>query len=111
MTGTWIGFYKFDNERVQKAFGFDKTYFTITIKSFDERNFHGIVIEDIKSGGMEGIGEITGEIDDAKISFEKFMPKTQLIYPNGEKKNLDKKHPTLYYTGTFSKDKREVNGE
>jgi len=39
------------------------------------------------------------------------MPKTQLIYPNGEKKNLDKKHPTLYYTGTFSKDKREVNGE
>ena len=26
------------------------------------------------------------------------MPKTQLIYPNGEKKNLDKKHPTLYYT-------------
>ena len=111
MTGTWIGYYKYDNEQLQKASGFDKTYFTITIKSFDEKNFKGIVIEDIKSGGMKGTGEIIGVIDGEMISFKKFMPKKSLIYPNGEYKSLDKKHPTLYYTGRFSNEKREINGE
>ena len=48
MTGTWIGYYKYDNEQLQKASGFDKTYFTITIKSFDEKNFKGIVINPVK---------------------------------------------------------------
>ena len=111
MTGTWLGYYKYDNEKLQKAYGVDKTYFTITINSFDKGFFQGIVVDDIKSGGMDGIGEIIGQIEDDKISFKKFMPKKSLIYLNGEKKYLDKKHPALYYTGTFSKDKKEISGE
>ena len=111
MTGTWLGYYKYGNEKLQKAYGFDKTYFTITINSFDKGFFQGVVVDDIKSGGMEGTGEIIGQIEDDRISFKKFMPKKSLIYLNGEKRYLDKKHPALYYTGTFSKDKKEICGE
>lgn len=39
MTGTWLGYYKYANEKLQKAYGFDKTYFTITINSFDKGFF------------------------------------------------------------------------
>lgn len=111
MTGTWLGYYKYHHEEIQKAIGFDKTYFTITINSFSRNNFKGTVTDDIKTGGMEGTGEIIGEIEGEKISFKKFMPSESLLYPNGEQKHSDKKHPTLYYTGTLSKDKREINGE
>jgi len=111
MTGIWLGYYKFDKEVFQKASGFDKTFFTITIQSFNDNNFKGIVIEDIKSGGMEGTGEIIGKIEVGKIFFKKFMPKRLTLYPNGERKYEDEKHPTLYYRGTFSKDKKEINGE
>ena len=111
MTGTWVGYYKYGNENLQKANGFDKTNFTITIKSFDGKNFQGIVVDDIKSGGMEGIGKVMGQIEDEHIFFKKFMPKKSIICFNGEKKNSDKKHPVLYYTGVFSKDIKEISGE
>jgi hypothetical protein len=111
MTGTWLGYYKYDNKHLQKASGFDKTCFTIIINAFDEKYFKGIVTDDVKSGGMEGTGRIIGEIEGEKISFRKLMPKRSTMYPNGERKYSDKEHPTLYYTGTFSKDKREINGE
>jgi len=56
MTGTWLGYYKYDNLKIQKAFGFEKTFFTINIVSFDKKNFTRTVIDDTKSGGMEGTG-------------------------------------------------------
>jgi|SRR5882724_1697981 len=110
MTGTWLNYYKYDKELLQKAIGFDKTNFTITILSFDENNFKGIVTDDIESGGMEGTGEIIGIVEGENISFEKLMPMRTLLYQNGKRKSLDKKHPTLYYTGVFSKDKKEITG-
>ena len=67
MTGTWVGYYKFDDENHQKASGFDKTFFTITINSFDKNVFTGIVIDDTESGGMEGKGEVIGEVKDENI--------------------------------------------
>lgn len=110
MTGTWLGYYQYDNADLQKAMGFDKTYFTIVIKSFDGNHFNGIVNDDIKTGGMEGTGEIVGEIRQGNVYFKKFMPGESLLYPNGELKYSDRKHPTLYYTGVVSKDKKEISG-
>lgn len=110
MTGTWVGYYQYDNPDHQKAIGFDKTFFTITIKSFDGKYFTGIVNDDVKSGGMEGSGEIVGEINEGSIHFKKLMPRESLIYPKGEIKDSDRKHPTLYYTGVISKDKKEISG-
>ncbi|HEY5407385.1 MAG TPA: hypothetical protein VIJ92_09860 [Ginsengibacter sp.] len=111
MTGTWLGYYKYDNKNLQKSFGFDKTHFTIIINSFDQKCFKGNVTDDVKSGGMEDTGEIVGQIDGENISFKKLMPRKSIIYPNGELKYLDKKHPILFYRGKFSKDKREISGE
>lgn len=111
MTGTWQGYYQYNNQFQQKAVGFDKTFFTITINAFDGNKFSGIVNDDIKSGGMEGTGEITGEIKDGQVHFQKFMPREQMLYPNGEHVYSDKKHPTLYYTGSFSADKKMLSGE
>lgn len=110
MIGTWIDFYKFDNEESQKAMGSEKTYFTITINSFDNANSKGTVVDDINTGGMEGTGEITGEIEGDKIAFKKFMPRENIILPNNERRYTNRKHPTLYYKGVFSKDKKEING-
>jgi len=38
------------------------------------------------------------------------MPYRSVIYPNGKRKTSDKRHPTIYYNGTFSKDRNEING-
>lgn len=43
------------NERY-KLIGHDKTYFTLTIDSFDGNSFQGTVKDDIESGGMEEVG-------------------------------------------------------
>lgn len=110
MTGTWLGYYKYDNANHQKAMGFDKTFFTIVIKTFDGKHFKGIVTDDVKSGGMEGTGEIVGETKEENIYFKKLMPRESLLYPNGEIKYSDRKHSPLYYTGVISKDKKEISG-
>ncbi len=75
MTGNWKGYYKFENEKIQKATGFEKTNFEIVISKFDRINFSGIVKDDVETGGMEETGEIIGKIDNNNISFEKLMPK------------------------------------
>jgi hypothetical protein len=41
MQGIWLGFYKYDNQTIQKAAGFEKTNFTISITFFDGRIFKG----------------------------------------------------------------------
>lgn len=111
MIETWHGYYKYNNQKIQKAVGFDKTYFTITTTSSDGKIFHGTVVDDIKTGGMEGIGKIIGTIDGSSITFEKYMPKKSTIYPNGEHKYSDEKHPTIYYKGIISEDRLEATGK
>lgn len=110
MIGTWLGYYKFDSPRAQKIRSHDQTNFTLTVHTFDGRNFKGAVKDDVNSGGMKETGQIIGEVDGMNISFRKLMPVRVFIYPDGERKSENKKHPTLYYTGTFSDDKKEVKG-
>jgi hypothetical protein len=111
MTGTWKGYYKYDNKILQKASGFDKTFFTIIVKSSDESSFEGNVIDDINTGGMQGTGDIIGKIDGEKITFKKLMPRKSTIDLKGQKNDSDGIHPTIYYSGIFSENRREINGE
>jgi hypothetical protein len=110
MIGNWKGYYNFENEKIQKIRGFEKTYFEIIIEKFDGEIFSGTVKEDTKSGGMEEIGKIIGKVEDNNISFEKLMPKRTQINSKGELKNIEGKHPVLYYIGTLSENKTEVVG-
>ena len=110
MLGNWKGYYNFENERIQKLIGFEKTNFEILIENYDGINFSGIVNDDVKTGGMEETGKIIGKIENTNISFEKLMPKHNQINSNGDRKNVEGKHPTLYYFGTLSENKTEIIG-
>ena len=110
MVGTWKGYYKYDNEKIQKSIGFEKTYFTIVIHSFNGKTFSGIVLDDLTTGGMEGEGKIIGTIENDKVTFKKLMKKTSLISTNGTKKYLEKTHPAIYYTGTITPDQLHMEG-
>ena len=110
MTGIWKGYYKYENERINKIRGFEKTYFEIIIEEFDGNYFNGIVKDDVKTGGMEGEGKIIGKIEGNTITFEKMMPKHTVINLKGERGIIKGKHPVLYYSGNLSQNKTEVIG-
>jgi hypothetical protein len=110
MIGSWSGQYQYDNPKLQKAIGSEKTYFTITINHFDGSLFSGIVTDDIESGGMEGVGRIEGNIINEKVSFKKLMPKRVFIYKNGRRSVTSQKHPTIYYTGILTSNKTHIEG-
>lgn len=103
--GKYHGFYQLDDERYGKLRGFDKTYFTIEISDFDGLQFKGWVEDDISTGGMEGKGDISGEIIGSKIFFVKRMPYLGQLFEDktsgGYGLKIDKtaKHPPIYYNG------------
>lgn len=51
---------------------------------------------------MNKTGKTIGKIENNNISFEKLMPKYNQINSKGERKNVEGKHPTLYYRGNLS---------
>ncbi|MBL7733147.1 MAG: hypothetical protein JNM88_18390 [Chitinophagaceae bacterium] len=110
MKGTWIGFYKYDRERAQKTIGFEKTFFTLIIHAFDGKKFEGSVTDDTESGGMEGEGKIAGQIINNTVTFQKHMPRATFLFKDGSRKITNRKHPTIYYSGTLSQDGREISG-
>jgi hypothetical protein len=110
MLGTWKGYYKYNNQAIQKSAGLDRTYFTIHIHSFDGKKFEGSVTDDADSGGMEGEGKIIGQIEDTTVSCRKYMPKNTYIFKDGTKKVFDGKHPTIYYSGTISDNGNKMEG-
>ena len=110
--GHWIGQYKFDKEVRQKMTGFDITNFEIEITTVENNNFVGKVQDDLTTGGTEGIGEIVGKISGEKIEFIKQMPiMTLLIGKEGTRKTINKKHRKIYYSGTFSSNRRSISGQ
>lgn len=110
MMGTWKGYYRYDNKTAQKRIGADLTHFTIVIHSFDGKNFKGTVNDDLSSGGMEGEGQIIGKVENNEVTFRKLMQKSTYVYKDGTRKTLNKKHPTIYYTGIISADKLHMEG-
>ena len=111
MIGKWEGTYKYSNLKIQSLVGHPETKFWIEIESFDGVNFHGIVYDDPRTGGMTDIGNVTGKLINDKISFTKKMPMAIYIdNKNGEKICSDKPHKPIYYIGKFSGDKTEFIG-
>ena len=60
---------------------------------------------------MQGEGQISGEIKNGQVSFQKQMPLYTIIFKNGTKQTLDRKHPIIYYFGNFSQDKNHIKGK
>jgi hypothetical protein len=109
--GRWIGQYKFDKEVNQKMIGFDHTNFEIEIISIDKNKFQGKVQDDITTGGTEGIGEIQGKIVGNTVKFIKQMPIMTILFDKeGERKTFNRKHSKIYYSGTYSSDKKSIGG-
>jgi len=105
MHGTYKGFYKYDRKVHREAIGFGKTYFTIIITETSRNKFAGTVEDDVFTGGMHGLGTISGEINERTISFTKQMPKAMSIVfdrsGTGKRKEMShRKHSPIYYTGT-----------
>jgi hypothetical protein len=111
MIGNWFRYYKYNDAAIQQAMGFEQTYFTIAITSFDGTHFSGRVKDDTNTGGMKETGTITGYIKNGKVAFKKFMPKrSEIIDLAGTRRLSDKMHPTLYYSGSFAFDNNQVDG-
>jgi hypothetical protein len=103
--GRYKGFYQFNNLKLRKASGFDKTYFIIQVTDFDGHKFKGWVEDDTATGGMEGRGTVTGAIYSDGIMFVKEMPFMSIYYrdsANGgyqTKVYRNRKHMPIYYDG------------
>ena len=109
--GRWTGSYKYDKEINQKILGFDSTNFEIEITNVVNNTFKGVIQDDLSTGGTEGLGEIAGKVFGNKVEFIKQMPISTIIIDNkGTRKTLNKKHPKIYYTGTFSDDRKTISG-
>jgi hypothetical protein len=111
MIGTWTGYYKYDKKVPQTMVRHDQTNFTIIIQSFDGKFFKGIVKDDLSTGGMEGEGQIIGQVENGKVSFKKLMPRRTLVYRDGTRKVTNEKHPAIHYKGTVSPDRRKMEGK
>src|SRR4051794_16560300 len=105
MIGKWNGHYQYENKNLQKALGFERTFFQINISKFDGKKFTGTVADDLGSGGTEGIGVIEGELIDGDIRFVKKMPVQTIRNPfTGERTTSNKPHPPIFYKGRRSYD-------
>jgi hypothetical protein len=62
MVKKWTGSYKYDSKKSQELIGHPYTIFTIEMEVFQNDTLKGTVEDDPNTGGMEGIGEICGEI-------------------------------------------------
>ena len=110
--GYWTGSYTFQNKQHQFMLRHEQTNFEIIIQTSEQDLFTGIVQDDLSTGGTAGIGEIKGKVRGDKIEFTKQMPiMTLLIDRKGTRKTINKKHRKIYYSGTFSQDKKSLSGE
>lgn len=105
MIKTFKGSYQYDSERAQQVMGYPRTYFTIELEIFEDDTLKGTVQDDEKSGGMNGIGTITGEVYKNAIYFEKQMPEHCVIDVKANARyKIDGKHPVIIYEGTSERD-------
>lgn len=111
LIGNWKGYYSFENTKINEIRGFEKTNFDVEIVQMQGNSFTGKVRDDLATGGTEGVGEITGVMNENRVEFVKKMPVlTLLIDRKGTRKTLNKKHTPIYYTGEFSTDKKQISG-
>ncbi|KAB2913503.1 MAG: hypothetical protein F9K23_16905 [Bacteroidetes bacterium] len=100
MRGKWVGWYAYNNKKIDKIRGVDKTMFSIYIDTVNGNKFYGTVEDDKNTLGMEGIGRIEGTVEGNVMSFTKKMPFRTLLIRGERVIDKSKKHPTVYYKGT-----------
>ncbi|WP_343605341.1 hypothetical protein [Fluviicola sp.] len=103
MLNKWTGTYRYDSEKIQRIVGHPYTRFTIEMELFENDTLKGTVQDDPDTGGMSGIGTISGEIHQGRIYFEKQMPvRSVILDKQGNRKTTDEQHPVLFYEGKLT---------
>jgi len=102
MKGNWKGTYRYLSTRVPEELLRLEIPFNIRIEEFDGMRFSGRIEDDTTNGGMEGIGRITGRINDETIEFIKEMPRQSAYLPDGTRIVEDKPHRKIYYSGKIA---------
>jgi hypothetical protein len=107
MVKRWKGNYQYDSKQSQELIGHPRTFFTIEMEIFEDDTLKGIVQDDLESGGMTGIGEISGEVFKEAIYFEKQMPTTSILdLKKGRQVSLNEKHPLIIYVGKLEEENK-----
>lgn len=112
MIGKWKGTYNYFIPKEYKGLQLNPVEFEVEIVAMENECFTGKVQDNVEMGGMPGVGEIIGNINNGLIVFEKNMPFETMLTKNGDqitKKN--KKHPTIVYSGKLESDKRIIQGK
>lgn len=100
MKGKYLGFYKYNNERVHNKLGRSQTFFDLEITGIEGDNFWGTVEDE--PIGQPGTGTITGVLKGGNISFIKQMSVAASITADGSLKTYNSKHPKIYYNGIYT---------
>src|SRR5688500_862261 len=109
MIGNWTGCYEFDNNKLRVSTSLDKTYFTLTIDSFNGNSFNGIVNDNIDTRGIKDSWGIIGNIVNKKVFFIKFKPIQSDFGNNESLKLIDKQGPIIYFSGILKDNKMEIS--
>lgn len=108
---TYKGYFTFDKKEYNNIRGHLNTCFELSIKEINNDKFSGTIIEDSKTGGIEGEGFIEGYISDNNIYFIKKMPYlTILASVNKTKMYQNKKHPEILYQASFDSVNNLIRG-
>ena len=110
MIGKWVGWYEFDDVRVQLLTASFRSGYTISIDKFDGKFFSGSVVDDANTSIMHEVGKIEGSLKGEKVFFDKRMPITYKLDPKGNYIRENKPHPTIYYQGTLDKYQMMIKG-
>ena len=111
LIGTWKGTYTYNLPDEYKYEKMLKVEFTIKIENVKGRKFWGTVEDNLETGGTPGKGDITGKYTDEEVLFDKNMPILSGIDENNNYYTDDsKKHPTIQYSGAFSRNKQHITG-
>ncbi|WP_298900261.1 hypothetical protein [uncultured Psychroserpens sp.] len=111
LQGTWLGQYQYGIPDTYKDETMMNVNFTLTIDTVKNNKFSGTVEDDLATGGTPGTGIVKGTYREDIIRFTKNMP-IKASFDTAGNHHLDqsKKHPTLFYTGEFSRSKQTITG-
>ncbi|MGV0924541.1 hypothetical protein [Empedobacter tilapiae] len=108
---TYNGYFTFDKKEYNHLRGYLNTYFELSIKEINNDKFSGTIIEDSKTGGIEGVGTVEGYIHQNNIYFIKRMPYLAVLTSvNKIKTYRNKKHPEILYQGSFDNVNNVIKG-
>jgi hypothetical protein len=110
MIGKWIGWYEFDDARVQLLTANMKSRYTIFIDTLTGNSFSGSVQDDPDSSMMHEVGKIEGFLKGDKIYFKKLMPVSYELDATGKQIKKDKPHPPIYYEGVIDGSRTKAKG-